>query len=196
MTLLSLSMTADADDNSGNTGFGLLSAIVLISGFFINAGTRVFTRFQNVTIAQSSNISQADYSVVAVDTDSSTTYNCNIYCNAADNASNPANGSALMALSLTSSSTNVSGLNTTNGVRYTYNIANAVQEVINRGGWSSGNAIMPLWVDNGSSTNRRWNDYNNGGVSVAAKLDITYTDPVRSQVPYHRRNTIRAMLRR
>lgn len=196
MTLLSLSLTADADDNCGNTGFGLIGATVLIAGNYVSNNIRVFTRFQNVTIGQSSVISQANYSFVAVDTDTTTTFNIKIHCNNVDNASNPASGSALDGLALTSNSTTVSGLNTTNGNRYTYDIATAVQDVINRGGWSSGNAIMALMVNNGGTTHRRWNDFNNGGASLAAKLDITYTDPVRSQVPYHRRNTIRAMLRR
>lgn len=182
MPTLNLQIAADADDNSGCTAFGLLSATVLISGFYVASGFRVFTRFTNVTIPQGSTITSADYQLNASDTTSATTYDSNIYCNNVDNASNPANGTDLDALSLTTAFTSIAGQNTISGNWYSFDITSAVQEIVNRGGFTSGNAITVLVVNNGSTAYRRWNDYSNSTVN-AAKLDIIYTAPVPPSYP-------------
>lgn len=195
MTLLSLQVNASGNDDFGSASFGLLGGIIISEGKPFGFTMRAYYRFVNVTVPNGSVVSQADLQRSAGDTDSTTTIDYNIHCNAADNPSAPANGTALDNLVLTSSSTNVNALNTTAGTWYTSNIAGAVQEVVNRSGFSSGNALMAVVVNGTGTAYRRFQAYD-ASSTLAAKLDITYTDPIRSQVPYHRRNTIRAMLRR
>lgn len=183
MTTLNLTITANADDNSG-TASGLTNATLTITGRHNTAGVyRGFYRFQNVTIPQGSTINSATFSAQAVDTTSTSTYATKLYANAADNPSNPANATALHALSLTTANTTVTtNLSTTNSVRNSFDVTSVVQEIVNRAGFASGNALMILWIDNGSSNNitRRWNDYSNGGSSTGPKLDIDYTEPAPS----------------
>jgi len=57
----------------------------------------------------------------------------------------------------------------------TFDITAAVQAVVNRGGWSSGNAMQVFTADNGSSGNVYCYHYD-GSPSNAAQLTIDYTD--------------------
>lgn len=57
-------------------------------------------------------------------------------------------------------------------------IASVIQEIVNRGGWSSGNAINILFYDDGSGSHDWRACYSYDGNSAkAAKLDIDYTAP-------------------
>jgi len=57
-------------------------------------------------------------------------------------------------------------------------IKSVVQEIVDRGGWSSGNALMILWEEDGggSAEAMQFSDYSEN-TSYAAKLDIDYTAP-------------------
>jgi len=180
-TTINLTVGSNANDDCGSTTFGLLNSTVDVVGKFVGSFiTRIFYRFASATIPQNATIVSATFSAVAVDTDSTSTWSTKIHLNAADNPSAPADGTALDALALTTAFTApTTSLNTTSGTRFNFDVASAVQEIVNRSGWSSGNALMIVWVDNGSSSgiNRRWSDYS-GGSTNQAKLDITYNDPV------------------
>ena len=178
MTTLNLTVPSSAEDDSGSTAFGLLNSTVLYSGKISGAfSVRAYFRFTNVTITQGSTINSALFRPVAVDTDTSTNWITRLYFNAVDNASNPASGAALDALALTTAfATPTNSLNTSAGTRYDFDVTSVLQEIVNRAGWASGNAVTVLWLDNGSTNgiSRRWNDYS-GGAANAAKLDIDYT---------------------
>lgn len=52
---------------------------------------------------------------------------------------------------------------------------NAVQEVVNRGDWSSGNDIMIIWEDDANGTNVMFQTYA-AAVGYSAVLEVTYTE--------------------
>jgi hypothetical protein len=177
-TTINLTLAANSDDDYGSAAVGLQNSAVDYAGQIAGFNIRYYCRYTNVTIPAGSTIDSATFSAVAVDTDASTSWITKIHANAADNPSAPANGSALDALALTTAFTSpTNNLSTTSGVRYNFDVTSVVQEIVNRGGWSSGNALMIVWVNNGSTTGRRWNDFSGSGAANASKLDITYSDP-------------------
>lgn len=72
-------------------------------------------------------------------------------CEAADNASAPADWTALAAKTLTTSYTSTGiATNVTAGDSYAIDVTAAVQEVLNRAGWAYGNTLAILIVDDGT----------------------------------------------
>jgi hypothetical protein len=174
MTTLSLQVGATADDNCGNSSLGLLGGTVGIEGQYAGFNLRSFTRFQNVTITGPITVSVADWQEKAQDTDSSTTYDVGIYFNDVDDAANPADGTALMALALTTAFTQSTNLSTTSGSWHTRSIITAAQEVFDRAGWASGNDQSVVTERLSGTASRRWNTYD-AAPADGAKLDYTYT---------------------
>lgn len=136
------------------------------SGFFDNSGTdirirktagsdyaRAFVRFPNIPIANSATIQSAIITFTAASSDSSSTINSNCYFNAADNPSAPGNQAACEALSLTTAvAWNNIAAWTINNPYDTPELKTALQEVINRAGWVSGNALLFVWKINTNSS--------------------------------------------
>ncbi len=143
-------------------------------------------RFLNVTIPQAATINSALFSLRC-----NGTYDASpgvvryiVCCQAADNA----------AALATSGSTNLDGAtrpgttadstwtvtSVTAGTRYSVDITSAVQEVINRAGWASGNAIVVLVDTHADTTQGEWQDfdaYNTASSSAnGPHLDIDYAD--------------------
>ena len=129
-----------------------------------NDCTSAAFRFTGIT--ETGTIASAVFSMVA-----DVTYNAGanpivyvVSCQAADNAA------ALSATSgdinattrprTTADSGNWTVTSVTGGTRYSIDITAAVQEVLNRGGWASGNAIVVI-VDTatGSTVNNEWQDW-------------------------------------
>lgn len=98
-------------------------------------------------------IFSATLKVRAASNKGGTTVKVKIGCEAADNPSAPANWSQLNARTLTTAYTtddNVSAW--TEGTEYSFDITTAVQEILNRAGWASGQTMAVLTADNGSTT--------------------------------------------
>lgn len=95
----------------------------------------------------------------------------NIGCEAADNAVAPVGGADLNARALTTAFTNyVISAGWTAGVQYSFDVTAAVQEILNRTGWSVGNALAVFIKDNNTGgTNRR---------TIAANQHATYQEPL------------------
>lgn len=174
MTTLSLQVGSTADDNCGNAAIGLLGGTVNIEGQYAGFNLRSFNRFTNVTITPPVTVSVADFQEKASDTDSSTTYDVKIYFNAVDDSSVPADGTALMALALTTAFTQSTNPSTTAGSWLTRSLVSAAQEVLDRGGWASGNDQTVITERVSGTVYRRFETYDAGAAS-AAKLDYTYT---------------------
>jgi hypothetical protein len=195
MATLNLTLAANADDThaqsaSNNAGkrpnLGAVSDALLLSpgSHGSNDEYSAACRFTNVTIAQGTTITSATFSMRP-----NATYNAGasviryiVCCQAADNA----------AALATSGSTNLDGATRAGttadttwtqtsvaaGVRESVDITTAVQEVINRAGWVSGNAIVVLIDTHVDCTQGEWQDYdafNTGGSSNGPKLDIVYS---------------------
>ena len=163
------------------------------AGLFVNDGTniafgnaygasyRLFIRFTSVTISKQSTINSAIVSLYALVDLTGTTCNANLYLNNSDNAVAPTSYATAEALSLTSA---VSWNAVAAWVKDTWynspSLVTPLQTVINRSGWSSGNAIMPVFKDNVSSADARRTAYSyDSSPSYAPKLTVTWTDPPR-----------------
>jgi hypothetical protein len=141
-------------------------------------------RFTGVTIAQAATINSATFSMRA-----NGTYDASpgvvkywVCCQAADNAGALATSGSTDMDGATRPGTTADSTWTvtsvTAGTRYSVDITSAVQEVINRAGWASGNAIVVLIDTHADTTQGEWQDwdaYNTGGASNGPKLDIDYT---------------------
>lgn len=171
----------DADETSGGT-MDLTSTHSHL--FFASFREYVGLRFQSVTIPVGATINSAVIRFTAyTDTAISPAGNVTIQCQDADDPG-----------TFTSSNSNISNrtLTTastvwTNPVAWVRNItydspdiSQAVQEVVDRGGWASGNAMAVILTVTGSSDGSADRELftNNGASGKAAELVITYTEPL------------------
>lgn len=127
-------------------------------------------RFVNIDIPQGTTINSATlYAAVEEGGASGTSVNLNIFGIDEDNTSNFS--SSPMGRSQTSASTNyVSAPGV--GSHASITVTNQVQEIINRGGWSSGNAMGFLVFNNGSSSDNNFDDQ--FGIGIESYLSISY----------------------
>lgn len=159
----------DAEENVGNGSMNLGSSdLELIS----DGGTDqlVGIRFQDVDIAQGATILSARLEFVTDETDSGGTA-VTIRGENTDNAqifnSNDRN---ISGRDTTSNSVPWSppAWNVTNEVQFSPDISDVVQEIVNRGGWQSGNAMAFIITGSGERTAHSYN----GSPSGAARLRI------------------------
>jgi len=143
----------------------------------------VGARFTGVTIAQGTTITSATYTMKAL-----ATYNAGanvvaflVSGQAADNAGVFATSSGNLNNTNRPRTTAVSSVwNQTSIVGetdYSIDVTSCVQEIINRAGWASGNALVILVDPNTTNSQDEWQDYYayDNTPSKAPKLDITYT---------------------
>lgn len=120
-----------------------------------------------IPIPRAKQIISATLRWVATDTRTEI-YNYWIRCEAADNASVPANSTALFAKSVTTG-LNLATSAVTAGVEYSHDVTAAVQAVLNRAGWAYGNT-MAIIVDDDNATGSQRREY-------AAYENTTYAEP-------------------
>ena len=148
----------------------------LLIGNSAATAAKTWIPFANVTINQGQTITSATLKLTSTSSLSTTTVKIKIGCEDADNPSMPADWAAVDAREITTDVTldnNVPAW--TAGTVYTYNITTAVQEVLNRVGFSNGNTIAVLIFDDGStSTMKR---------RPASEENTTY-DPVILEIVY------------
>jgi hypothetical protein len=136
------------------------------------AGEYIGLRFNNVTIGQGDSIDAAELTVNVVTT-AADSPNVDIHCEDADDAGAfSASSNNISSRARTSAKTTWSATNIGTG-DHTQGIAAAVQEVIDRPGWASGNDLVVILVGL-SGTDFRINSFDNS-TSLCARLDITYT---------------------
>lgn len=180
MTIVNLQVSASLDDvwdnfSSGFTG----SNQFLTCGQYGGTRYRSAMRFLNVAIPNAATILSA---VLTLRASSSFGIACytKLSCLAADSATAPAstadwNGRAETTAKVDWDITSA----WTAATNYpSVNFASAVQEVINRPGWISGNALVAVWKDDSSLlTEHNWRQVVsfNQSATFAPKLDIEYT---------------------
>jgi len=136
-----------------------------------------FLRFTNVNIPQGATILNAYLVLPARYSNSSTTVNLKIYGNDVDNAVAPTSYSEAEALVLTSGvEWNNVGPWTQDSWYYSPSVVSIIQQIVNRAGWVSGNALMIIIKDNDSSgyAYRPIKTYDYDGVN-RPRLTIEYT---------------------
>ncbi len=137
-------------------------------------------RFLGVSIPQGSLVLHAYLKLTAYESNSETVAS-KIYANDENNAVAPTSYAEFAALGLTATSISWVSSVWTQNVEYTSpDIATVIQEIIDRSGWVSGNALQILWKDNGSDVNvnppyhiKSAHSYN-GSPSYAPKLSVTF----------------------
>ncbi|MCK4542166.1 MAG: hypothetical protein KAU17_08035 [Spirochaetales bacterium] len=155
-------------------------------GMFLE-GIGTFIRCPNITIPQGSTITSAYIRFTAYSSLSSTVVNVNVYFNDVDDAIAPTSSSEGDALSLTSPITWNGVEAWTDGIQYdTPSLASILQSVINRTGWSSGNALQIVIKDNGSSGDYRYRsastiDYLSG--AEKAELHVAWVTDTEITLP-------------
>jgi hypothetical protein len=137
-------------------------------------------RFQNVTIPPGSTITAATLDVYVQNT-SYDSPNLELYCQAADNPDTFTDGEDWFTAtrSWTTGKGTWNATDTGTGWKTTADFAAALQEVIDRPGWTSGNAVV---VGTKSLTGclmriRSYDNTTNGLGVDAAYLNVTYTPP-------------------
>lgn len=172
MTTLNMAVSADADDKH-QEGIFVRDYTTLLS---ILSGDWLACRFLNATIPAGSVVNTAVFQAYITgfmwdDIDFT------IYFNDVDSAA--ALGSAnnsLSSLARTTETVTVTELAAGTGYYSFPDAAAVVQEVIDRGGWASGNNLTIL-LGGGASCNARFFPHNYNSAEFPPLLDITYTAP-------------------
>lgn len=180
MATINLQIAATADDGflDTSTGWDTLQQFVSFGDGITGGERRACLRFTNVTVPHGATVNSASavftcYAASVVDG-----VNLNIYANAEDDAVAPTSTATCEAKTQTTAVVNWA-FDTDWAINSEYttpDIAAIIQEVVNRAGWVSGNAIMVIVRDNNSAVDARRASYdytNTPGKS--AKLNITYS---------------------
>ena len=174
------------DDGRWETGTFISNSIALIIGNYSAKSQTLFARFPSVNIPQGSTIDSAFVKLTAYGTNSDTIIDVNIYFNDIDNAIAPTDETEADALALTTNLSNWIPGGWTDGVQYdSPSLVSVLQEVIDRGGWSSGNALQVVIKDNGSSSNvyRFPSAIDHSSGTEKAELHVTWSTDVEVTFP-------------
>jgi hypothetical protein len=171
VTIFNAAIAASADDaQQATTTVAITGVTIIVDG----AGNWLGFRFQNVTIPQGSAINAATMSVY-VQSGATDDPDVDIYCEAADNAATfAATANNISNRARTTAKTNWTAANIGTAWRTTPDFAAVVQEVTDRAGWASGNALAVIF-DGLSASALRVRAYDNG--AEYATITIDYTAP-------------------
>lgn len=185
MTVLNLTLASSANEVTDRVS----TAFTAAPPFYYAVGAenssnnnRVAHRFTNVTIPPLAVIVSAVLTVRCWSGTSGPSCFTKLLALAEDNPTIPTSSADWNARAVTTAQVDWDiATGWSSGVDYsTPNFATVIQEIVNRAGWASGNALVTVWKDDGSLTNA-----NNARLaqtraytsSFAARLAIEYTDP-------------------
>lgn len=176
---------ANSDDGGWSSVAWYANESGLYLGNFDGFAWHVFVRFQNVTIPAGSVIDSAVVTFTCTDTpQSGTDVLTNCYFNDSDDAVAPTSIAEGDGLALTGLIAWDNLPSWSAGVQYsTPELKTILQTVTDRGGWSSGNAVMVLVKDDGSSADAERdaeNYYNDPSKKV--ELHVTWDPPVTGEI--------------
>lgn len=183
MTILNLVVAANDDDaiekddgsSFSHTGTSLAIQSATTASIRSNGGFR----YQNVTIPPGATINSAtsDIEVADAPTDD---MSVQIHCHDVDNSDNFTNDADVTSRARTAAFANWIGGLSAPGIRTSPDFAAAVQEVIDRPGWASGNALTVIFAGrnaDGAGGNACTVVAFNHATLAPATLDIDYTPP-------------------
>lgn len=162
--------TSAFNNTSTSTSFGY-------SGSGGATSQNAFYRFDNMQIEQGATITTADLQLIGVSTQSATTVNVAINGVDEDDPTAPSSYAEAEALSRTTASVAWSGVSSFAlfSIEDSPDITSVIQEIVNRPGWTPGNAIVILVEDDGSTaalnTNRSASSFE--GFSNAVLLQVS-----------------------
>ena len=165
------------DDGWWGTGYELTDDNQVALGNY-SGSLHFFVRFPSVNIPQGANITSAVLTLQSYNSESATTVNVRCSFNDVDNAVAPVNKTEAEALVLTTAYVDWSNIGAWS-INTDYNspdLASVLQEVIDRVGWSSGNALQIVVRDNSSTGNTsRYGKSRNLSATLCARLIVDYT---------------------
>lgn len=184
MTTLNLQVNSSGNDGSiDNSALSpqLTANLVNIGNVNGNSSSTAGFRFTNATVPQGATITSATltlrgYSSYSTGSTISAIAACEDVDNSSAFAASPGNFSTSTRPRTTAKSAAVNIASVTAGSAYTWDLTSSVQELVDRAGWTSGNAIS-VFVDNNGSSSSEWQEFEtyDHSTSLAAKLDIIYT---------------------
>ncbi len=135
-----------------------------------------YIRFANVTIPQGATIKSAHITLTSVGQGGGTTANANIYFNNEDDASVPTDTASANAKAVTAAVAwnNIEDFGADGTKHDTPELKTILQTVINRAGWKSGNALMVLIKNNGSTLGATRYFYGSYNDDASPPTYITY----------------------
>lgn len=186
MAVLNLAVGASSDDARNLVPNSTFSATAVTQHLGKFSTTDIYYngfRWTNVTIPQGATINSALITLYCANVNGGTTAKTIWYGEASDNAVTFSNTTAGKPEGRTHTSASVAkDFATANWTTVGYNtsdqidVTSLVQEIINRAGWASGNALAIVATDNGSAnTNYIGHSTYDRAVDRGAKLDITYS---------------------
>lgn len=181
MTTLNLIVGASGDDGYWQAP-STYSATATVNVFGNSSGSvSNWLRFLSVTIPNAATITSAVLTFTAASNLSANTDNCRIVAFDEDNSAQPTNYANVNGRAQTSAHVDWSAIGAWTSAS-TYNspdIKSVIQAIVNRAGWSSGNALAIAVIDNSSSANAyRFANAYDTSTTTCAKLAITYTSSV------------------
>lgn len=172
---------------SGDDGFGELPAGGFVTGsssLYVGdfSGTiyNVFVRFPSINIPQGATITSAFVRFFCQTSTSGVTCNLNCYFNAEDIAVAPTNISEFNTLSLTTAIAWNNLEAWVDDTQYdTPSLVSILQDIIDRVGWSSNNAVQIIIKDNSSSASayREPSAWDSAAQGERAELHVTWDEP-------------------
>lgn len=169
---------ASADDSwITNTGFVTTNINMILGHYSTPANYHSWYRFRNINIPKGSIIVDAKIIFHCSVSQSSSNVNLDIWANDEDSAVNPTSRTNFLAKTKTTATMPWHGVPAwTSGVRYdTPDLKDLVQEVIDRDGWVSGNALAFLIYSSSSVNARRYAGSWDSTVRDPPKLEITWS---------------------
>ena len=167
---------AGADDGYCMSTYLGTTDLLMYSGNFSGYSCNLYCRWQNVDIPAGAVITSAYLQFRAYYNLSTTTAKVRIYFNDVDSASNPTTVADYNSKAVTTAYVDWTYPSTTAGQAYNSpDITSIIQEIVDRGGWASGQHMMTLVKDNGSTSNiyRGWTTYD-GYALYAPWLYVNY----------------------
>ncbi len=164
----------DAHERNNDASFSRTSSIVAVNGNTTSADRwNGGILFDNVTVGNSDTIDVA-YLTILPDSSTNDDPYLVIYCEDVDSADDYNTTQDVNDRTTTTASTNWQGTDIGVSWNNSPSLVDEVQEVVNRGGWSSGNDMNFLLFGGTSAGNLHWDSYD-GSTSDCAKLHIEYT---------------------
>lgn len=146
---------------------------------------RAYIRFTNVEVEQYALIESAYLRVTSYH-DITDSIDVNVYLAAEANPSRPNSKAQLDSVSVTGGvNWNITEAWENNSDYYSPNISAGIQDIVNMDNWQSGNSMMIIIENNGSSNSRRFYSFESGqGAGLGfATLEITSTEPIPTATP-------------
>jgi len=170
MVIATLSTTADDCYGRASGSVFSISGTGLELGKISDDPCKAWIPFTAVPFLKNTVIVSSTIKLVANNTRSGATCKLRFGCEAADNPSAPSTWATLNSRTMSAAYTDDNNVAAqTAGTEYTWNITTAVQEILNRAGWASGNTLAVLIHENGGSS---------GSQRTVASFDnTTYAEP-------------------